>query len=1106
MNAAKLADLSNRWSTAKAAERANFQSYLIELCEALGVERPRPAGSGYEFEYPVKVVNRDGTEARNFVDLYKQGHFVLEAKDQGTGETDSLLLRKAYGQARAYTAAVEGGAPPYVLVLDVGRTLLVWDRWDGSYGGFSAAHKINLATLAQNEDDHSLLRDIFVDPAARDPRQHAARVTRETAEKLAQLAASLESRGHSHELVARFLMRCVFTMFAEDVGLLPDQPFTRAVEEIGFSDPNDFAVALRDLWKAMDEGSRFGLRQFLRFNGHFFKDQTVLDLTREDLTILHAAAKSTWAEVEPSIMGTLLTRALDPVERHRLGAEYTPREFVERVVRPTVEEPIRERWTAVQADVLQLRNSNSKSARARRENEKTALTRLREFHGWLRALRFLDPACGSGNFLYVTLAIVKQVELEVLRTIEEITGSPELAVEEVGPWQFHGIEIKAWAREIAELTLWIGYHQWWRRTHGHTQPPEPVLRDTGTLENRDAVLAWSSVIEDPNRSRPDPKPRIPHAVTGELVPDPAARLPYQVYNEPAPAPWPQADFIVGNPPYIGNKRMRDAFGDGYVDALREAYPEVPESADFVMYWWYRAAEEVASGRTTRVGLITTNSITQTYNRAVVAKAMKRGAAIAWAVPTHPWVDETGAAAVRVAMTVIAQSAAKAQLVEVDDEGAVVRSFAAEALNADLTAHADVAHASTQHLLANAGLSSRGYSLVGRGFLLDAEEANRLLSTNDRNAEIIHPYLNGKDLTSRSRGLYVIDFGTMSEEEAATHHVLYDIVRTRVKPDRDANNDRGRRTRWWQFGRTNVGLREALQGLSRYIATPYVSKHRFFTFLDIRIAPDEKIVAIASDDDFVLGALSSAIHEAWALAAGSRLGVGNDPTYNNVACFDSFPFPDADDAARRLISDTASEIDRLRNDAIDRDESVTMTGIYNVIVKLRVGQPLTEAERSVHDSAACGVLRDLHYRLDAMVASAYGWPWPMQRAEILDALVALHTDRIRRENAGHIAWLRPSYQRPRFGTEELSALPLPVESPTADAAPAAAQPQDWPANAVAQITLIQDILTRGPATVETIARQFKGARRDLITRHLETLAVMGEARQGGGGVYHAADAA
>jgi hypothetical protein len=336
---------------------------------------------------------------------------------------------------------------------------------------------------------------------------------------------------------------------------------------------------------------------------------------------------------------------------------------------------------------------------------------LRAFHEELRAIRVLDPACGSGNFLYIAMAVLKRIELEVGREIEAITGHPELALEEVGPAQFCGIEVKPWAREIAELTLWIGFHQWWRRTHGHTQPPEPILVDTGTLECRDAVLAWDDVSEDPERARPDPTPWIPNPVTGDLVPDPQRTLPYIEHIRSSPAEWPCADYIVGNPPYMGNKRMREAFGDGYVDALRAAYPEVPESADYVMYWWHRAAEEVVAGRTRRAGLITTNSITQSFNRGVLSRALERGVGIAWAIPTHPWVDETGSAAVRVAMTVIEREPATAVRVEVNDNAQVVRQMEVARLNSDLSAHADVPGAVEEPLLANAGLSSRGFTLL-----------------------------------------------------------------------------------------------------------------------------------------------------------------------------------------------------------------------------------------------------------------------------------------------------------------------------------------------------------------------------------------------------------
>jgi hypothetical protein len=557
----RLAALAERWTDAPAAERANAQSYLIELCEALGVERPGPAGGGYQFELPIRAVHPDGTESVNFVDLYKQDCFLLEAKDEESGRTNEVLLRKAFGQARSYVSHLPGLIPPYLMVLDVGRTLIVWDRWLGSYGGFNAGHRIDLATLADRPAQIALLRDIWQNPQARNPTRRAEAVTRDVAERLAELATALEGRGLEHERVARFLIRAVFTMFAEDVGLLPEEPFRRSIEQIGFRTPEQFPQAVRRLWQAMDEGGAFGYHQLLRFNGHFFKECDVPPLTSADIRILHHAASADWHDVEPAIFGTLLVRALDPVERHRLGAEFTPRAYVERLVRPTIEEPLRRRWTLVQAQVLQLRErvEAAGSARTRQSLTTKALDHLNDFHSWLRSLRVLDPACGSGNFLYVALDTMKRIELEVFREIEQITGQHESRVEEVNPSQFHGIEINLWARELAELTLWIGYHQWWKRTHGAARPPEPVLVDTGTFEHRDAVLEWDEIVEDQSRARPDPTPRIPHPVTGDLVPDSAAKLPYLEHRGARQAPWPRADFIVGNPPYMGRGRQRDAF-------------------------------------------------------------------------------------------------------------------------------------------------------------------------------------------------------------------------------------------------------------------------------------------------------------------------------------------------------------------------------------------------------------------------------------------------------------------------------------------------------------------------------------------------------------------
>ncbi|MEO7521899.1 MAG: DNA methyltransferase, partial [Gemmatimonas sp.] len=669
-------------------------------------------------------------------------------------------------------------------VLDVGKTLILWDRWAGTYGGFHLGRRIDLRTLGDNADDVGLLRDIWTDPSVRDPRRHAQAITMEIAGLLAELASTLEDRGHDAERVARFLIRCVFSMFAEDVHLLPDASFKRLLEAV--ASPAAFAEAAETLWRAMDQGGMFGYHRLLRFNGHFFAQAEALPLEQRELELLRRAARADWSAVEPSIFGTLLVRALTPEERHRLGAEYTPRAFIERLVRPTVEEPVRERWTAVQAEVMQLRE------RGRAADIRTAESRLLEFHGWLRGLQILDPACGSGNFLYVTMHALKRVETEVFRLLAEVKGGQlGIRLAEIDPGQFHGIEVKAWAREIAELTLWIGFHQFWRQQHGDVQPDEPLLRDTGTLEHRDAVLAWDSIRHDPSRDRPDPTPRIVHPVTCKLVPDPSAKLKYMEYVGARQAEWPKADFIVGNPPYLGSKRMLTVLGDGYVDALRHAYPSLPEAADLVMFWWQRAATEVATERAIRSGLITTNSIVQSQNRSVIASAGATGARVIWAISDHVWYDGSDDAEVRVAMTVVAKSLLGARLVSVErterirGEVRVVETRDVVRLNSDLSAHADVAGAAGAPLLANSGLMSFGFMLNGAGFILDAKEAERLLDADLRHREIIRPYRNGRDLAQRSRDVSLIDFGLRSENEARQYPVLFDLVKSRVKPARDA---------------------------------------------------------------------------------------------------------------------------------------------------------------------------------------------------------------------------------------------------------------------------------------------------------------------------------
>lgn len=860
--ALRLQELATRWSEAGAAERANYQLYLIELCEALGLVRPRPASTGnrvadvaaYQFEFAIKTTTRDGAIATNYIDLYKAGCFALEAKDSEEGASTTKLLTKAFGQVSNYAKDLPE-RPPYIMVLDVGKSLLIWDRWSGSYGGFHLATRIDLRALERNAAHVALLRDIWTDPSVRDPRRRAQVITVEIAGLLAELAATLEQRGHDSERVARFLIRCVFSMFAEDVKLLPDASFKRLLDAVLPSGPDAFVQASQALWQAMDAGAMFGYHRLLRFNGHFFANAEALPLERAELELLRRAAEADWSEVEPSIFGTLLVRALSAEERHRLGAEYTPREFIERLVRPTVEEPVRERWAAVQAEVMQLRESK------RAADTRKAESRLLEFHAWLRGLQILDPACGSGNFLYVTMHALKRVEVEVFRLLADVQGGQtSVRMAEIDPGQFHGIEVKAWAREIAELTLWIGFHQFWRQQHGDVQPEEPLLRDTGTLEHRDAVLAWDSIRHVPERDRPDPTPRIVHPVTGQLVPDPTAKLPYMEYVGARAAEWPRADFIVGNPPYLGRHRKRDALGDGYVDALHAAFPDQNDSVDFVMYWWWLASESVARGDSIRAGLITTNSITQGFNAEIVRAASERGSRVVWAAPDHPWADGSGDASVRVALTVVERSRPDeswATRIEVDETGAVVKTLRAQRLNADLSATADVSSASQNPLAANSALAMRGVQPQGEGFQLDRTEGELLLK-EPSNAKVVRRHVNRRDLAARSRNRFIIDFALMTEAESKRYPQVLNIVIDRVKPDREANKRASYAKYWWRLGEPRPGLRRALMALERFIVTPETAAHRYFMFLDNAISIDNSVVAIAHDSALILGVLSSSI--------------------------------------------------------------------------------------------------------------------------------------------------------------------------------------------------------------------------------------------------------
>ena len=1135
------------WTGSGGAERANYVMFLTEFCTVLGLPQPHPAGSGneaYVFERAVTFHHPDGSTTTGRIDLYKRGCFVLEAKqgsDQKDAETLPLFggasvaaakakkgtavrgtkgwdvaMLAARGQAERYAKElpVEEGWPPFLVVVDVGHVIELFadfSRTGKHYTHFPDANsfRIKLDDLS-NPDIADRLRQVWTDPLALDPTRRSAKVTRDIADHLAKLAKSLEAAKYPAKSVAAFLMRCLFTMFAQNVELLPKGCFSSLLESL-LDEPKGFQPFLKKLWEEMNVGADYSTiirAKVKRFNGGLFKDADALPLTSAQLGLLLEAAKADWRDVEPAIFGTLLERALDTKERHKLGAHYTPRAYVERLVLPTVIEPLRDEWTNVMGAAVQRATSGDTAG---------AIAEVEAFHRRLCEVRVLDPACGTGNFLYVALEHLKRLEGEVLDLLSEM-GETQYLLEMdrhgITPAQFLGIELNPRAAAIADLVLWIGYLQWHVRTKGTATPAEPILRDYKNIANRDAVLEWDRielVRDDQGKpvSRWDGETTKTHPVTGEDVPDDTARIEVVRYIGPKPAKWPKADFVVGNPPFIGNSRMRLALGDGYAEALRAAHTDVPDSSDFVMYWWDLAAKLVRGKKVKRFGFITTNSLTQAFNRRVLQKYVggKAPLSLLFAIPDHPWVDASDGAAVRVAMSAAGLKAGQGLLMRVqaeqdvgEDAIKVVLVPRQGMIHADLTIGADVT--GTQPLRANEKLSSPGVKLHGAGFIVTPDEAISLgLGRTPGLDKHILAYRNGRDLTATPRRAMVIDlFGLTEQEVRQKFPEVYQRILERVRPEREHNNRETYRDNWWIFGEPRRDFRPVLSGLPRYIATPETAKHRFFVFLDASIRPDNMLTNFALADGDMLGILSSRVHVTWALAAGGRLGVGNDPRYNKSVCFDPFPFPVASDDQKARIRALGEELDAFRKARQAAHSDLTITGMYNVLEKLRAGQPLDPKDRAIHDAGLVSVLKDIHDRLDAAVFDAYGWPPTLSDDEILERLVALNRERAAEEKRGTIRWLRPEYQAPQAAAapvqEEMEGL-APVAAPVA-----AGTKTPWPKTLPEQVQAVRAALAglATPADATSIARLFKSARSDKVEEVLRTLVFLGQARVTEAGTY------
>lgn len=924
-----------------ASERASAQTWFNDLCDLLDVARPislKSSAADYGFE---KHVSKLAGEA-GFVDVWKRDAFGWEFKRKGGS------LSKALTQVTAYRNDIDN--PPLLIVSDINKIEI--------HTNFTGTQKVvEIFELDDLLIDKVRLRlkQIWENPYSFDPSIKRADLTTGAVKNLMAVSELLKHEGQDPDYVAHFLVRCVFTLFAERTEILPHRVFTLMLSSAESLPAEQVPAAFRDmcgqLFRLMQTGGISLLGPIPHINGGVFTDPTAPLMGVEGVRSLKTAATQDWSLLEPSIFGTLFENIIDPDKRGDAGIHYTPIQDILDVLLPTVMQPLRDEWRALRLtleplgeEIQQARTAGAGAglfaAGALGEAlVEEAVGKLKAFQQRLTRVTALDAAMGSGNFLFVLQRLLLDLEAEVRATIRSLSG--EDVPPAILPHQFLGIEVNPYAHEIASMVLWIGYLQWMRQ-HGLKLTRSPVLEALPGLENRDAILNF----------RTDP-------ATGEQVAE--------------SAPWPKAEFVIGNPPFIGDKAMRRALGDGYVEALHNVFGgAVPANADFVTYWLEKARVAIKQGATERAGFVTTQSIRTGGSRKVLENILDTGGIfMAW--QNRPWTSD--GAAVRVSILAFDKG---------QESSRTLDGQAVPNITASLTTGEDTRAALP--LRENDKLAFQGPVKIGKFEISGADARTWLTASNSSgkaNSDVIKPWINGKDITDRPLDRWIVDFDMRSEAEAKDYRLPFDYVETEVKPERLRNNREGRRKVWWRLGETGAALKAATAGLSRILVTPRVSRYRIWAWVPADTLPDSRVLAVARDDDFTFGVLHSRAHEVWSLANSKPHGVGNDPTYVAESCFQPFPFPVPDAVQRANIGKLAKHLNAERERLLAADKTLTMRELYQ-----RIGEQKKERNRG---ATAYQILL-AHEDLDAAVLEVYGWPVAITDTDLLTNLLKLNAER------------------------------------------------------------------------------------------------------------------
>jgi len=900
-----------RWQDAGFGERQGAQSFFNDLCALVGHPAPAAYGDPEVFTFEKAVPG-------GFADAYFEEHFGWEFKGR------DAQLEGAFDQLLRYQVHLK--TPP-LLVVSSFDTIRIQTNFQNME---TARYEIPVAGLEQ-PDRMQLLRDAFFAPGRfRERLRSVDEVTRATAALFQAIVEYMEQGNTAGappdpERLARYLNQLVFCLYAEDAGLLPEGLFTRIVAQ-NYREPSSFDGAVRSLFAQMAAGGFAGADPIARFNGDLFQAGDTVPLNTAALQKLGEACASNWRNIEPSIFGTLFERALDAAKRTLLGAHYTGAEDIMLVVEPVVMQPLRREWDAARREIDDLRADDDHSG---------AYARLEDFRRRLASVTVLDPACGSGNFLYIAMRSLLDLEKQVI-DYNDAQAWPEMRPA-VNPGQMLGLEINPYAAELARTALWIGYIQW-HQTNGIPYRQSPILTPTNnSIRLTDAILA-----------------------NGDT-------------EIPAETQWPEAEFIIGNPPFLGSLAFRRELGDEYANAVYALYgSRIPNSSDYCCYWFEKARAQIENGNARRAGLLATQAIRFQNNRRALARIKETGDIFA-AISDRDWILD--GASVHIAIICF------------DNGSETTRTLNHEpvdAIHSNLTSNGDITQA--RPLAENANICFTGAGKNGPFEITRSVAENMLRQPNPDgkpNSDVIKPWLIGHDINQVSRDMWIIDFGVdLPEAEAALYEAPFEYVVANVKPERINNRMRRRAERWWLHGSTALQMRQAISGLSRYIATSQVSKHRLFSYVDGGILPDATLVVFARDDDYFFGILQSRIHEIWARAMGTqRRNAESGIRYIISACFDTFPFPQPDDAQRAAVASAAARLNQLRHGWLNPADAHnlkpaelrrrTLTNLYN----------------------ACPTwLNNAHQSLDHAVAAAYNWPPNLDNNAILDRLLTLNLQR------------------------------------------------------------------------------------------------------------------